>query len=81
MANKNPSPNKPRDSNRDDPGKPGGVGRTDAVGRVPTDIHVDPEITEVHPGYEESGPSEIKPRRSPPKKIGCWSLAEHLGSA
>ena len=45
-----------------DPGVPGGgKGRTDVVGKVPPDIQVDPEITEGHPGYDESGPSEIIP--------------------
>jgi hypothetical protein len=31
----------------------------DVVGRIPKDIHVDPEITEGHRGYDETGPSEI----------------------
>ena len=33
----------------------------DVVGVLPQDVHADPEITEGHPGYEESGPSEIRP--------------------
>jgi hypothetical protein len=31
----------------------------DVVGIIPGDVHVDPEITEGHPGYEESGDSEV----------------------
>jgi hypothetical protein len=33
----------------------------DVVGIVPEDVHVDPEITEGHAGYEESGGSGVKP--------------------
>jgi hypothetical protein len=36
----------------------GGEGRQDVVGHVPDDIRIDPDITEGHPGYEESGDSE-----------------------
>lgn len=36
-------------------------GAVDVVGVLPDDVHVDPDITEGHPGYEESGRSEIKP--------------------
>jgi hypothetical protein len=42
----------------------GGQGRIDVAGVVPEDIQVDPDITEGHPGHEESGDSEIIP---PPK--------------
>jgi hypothetical protein len=31
----------------------------DVVGIIPGDVYVDPEITEGHPGYEESGDSEV----------------------
>ncbi|HXG46841.1 MAG TPA: hypothetical protein VNO52_04390 [Methylomirabilota bacterium] len=31
------------------------------TGIVPEGIHIDPDITEGHPGYEESGDSEIIP--------------------
>jgi hypothetical protein len=31
----------------------------DVVGIVPGDVYVDPELTEGHAGYEESGDSEI----------------------
>ena len=43
-------------------------GSVDVTGIVPEDVHVDPEITEGHPGYEESGPSEIMPPKSSPAK-------------
>jgi hypothetical protein len=33
----------------------------DVTGKVPEGIHIDPDITEGHPGYEESGDSEIIP--------------------
>jgi hypothetical protein len=33
----------------------------DITGRVPEDVRIDPNITEGHPGYEESGESEIIP--------------------
>lgn len=34
-------------------------GSVDVTGIVPEDVHVDPDITEGHPGYEESGSSEL----------------------
>lgn len=50
-------------SNRGQPG--GGQGRVDIVGIVPRGIRVDPNITEGHPGYQESGDSEIRiPKRT-----------------
>jgi hypothetical protein len=36
-------------------------GAVDVTGVVPEDVHVDPDIMEGHPGYEESGSSEIHP--------------------
>jgi hypothetical protein len=46
-------------------GRPGGgQGRTDAVGVIRDPIRVDPEITEGHAGYDESGPSEIVPPKT-----------------
>jgi hypothetical protein len=33
----------------------------DVIGMVPDSIHVDPDVTEGHPGYDESGDSEIIP--------------------
>jgi hypothetical protein len=38
-------------------------GAVDVTGVVPEDVHVDPDITEGHPGYEESGGSELHPSR------------------
>jgi hypothetical protein len=35
------------------------VGPVDVTGKMPDDFHVDPDITEGHPGYEESGDSEL----------------------
>jgi hypothetical protein len=53
---------------RSDSGLPGGgQGRVDRVGVVPKDVCVDPGITEGHPGYDESGPSEIHPRERRPR--------------
>lgn len=37
----------------------GGQGRVDLTGTMP-EVHVDPDITEGHPGYAESGSSEMK---------------------
>jgi hypothetical protein len=48
-------------------GEPGGGrGRVDVTGIVPEDIHVDPNLTEGHPGYTESGGSEIIPPKPLP---------------
>jgi hypothetical protein len=44
--------------------KPTGPSRSDWIdvtGIMPQDIRIDPNITEGHPGYEESGESEIIP--------------------
>jgi hypothetical protein len=44
------------------PHQPGvGPGRVDVTGIIPEDILIDPNLTEGHPGYEESGDSEIIP--------------------
>ncbi len=58
----------PNDPRRQDPGKDSGrpqddsgVGRRDVTGRMPENVRVDPNITEGHPGYQESGSSEIIP--------------------
>ncbi len=41
-------------------GQPGGgVGRIEVTGIVPDEIQVDPDLTEGHPGYEESGDSGL----------------------
>jgi hypothetical protein len=43
-------------------GQPGGGrGRVDVTGIMPAGIRVDPDLTEGHPGYEESGNSETIP--------------------
>jgi len=40
--------------------RPGIVpGTVDVTGTVPEGVHVDPDLTEGHPGYEESGDSGI----------------------
>jgi len=48
-----------------DTGQPGGgKGRVDVTGVIREKVRVDPYITEGHPGYEESGDSEIVPPES-----------------
>ena len=47
------------DSGRPETGS--GKGRRDVTGFLPEDIRVDPNITEGHPGYQESGDAEIIP--------------------
>ncbi len=47
------------------PGSGSGVGRKDVTGIAPEGTHVDPDITEGHPGYQESGGSEIHPPARP----------------
>jgi hypothetical protein len=48
---------------RSDPGLPGGgKGRIDVTGIIPEGVRVDPDLTEGHPGYDESGESEMKSR-------------------
>lgn len=37
------------------------MGRVDIIGTTKQDIRIDPNLTEGHPGYEESGDSEIHP--------------------
>jgi hypothetical protein len=45
-----------------DTGQPGGGrGRVDVTGIMAEDIRIDPNLTEGHPGYQESGDSEIVP--------------------
>jgi len=46
----------------------GGQGRTDVTGIVPDGVRIDPDLTEGHPGYEESGDSEIIPAKPPAKE-------------
>jgi hypothetical protein len=63
MASKRPKKTQPiPDTSRADSGLPGGgAGRTDVTGKMPDNIRIDPNITEGHPGYEESGESAIRP--------------------
>jgi hypothetical protein len=35
----------------------------DVTGITPEDVHAEPDITEGHPGYDESGSSELHPPR------------------
>jgi len=39
----------------------GGRGRTDVTGVISDKIRVDPDLTEGHPGYQDSGGSEMGP--------------------
>ncbi len=53
-----------RTNDRTDSGRPetgSGEGRKDVTGIMPEGVRVDPDITEGHPGYQESGDSEIIP--------------------
>ena len=61
-APSDPASNTAELAEQNESGTPGGGrGRVDIVGAVPDDIQVDPEITEGHVGYQESGPSELLP--------------------
>jgi hypothetical protein len=42
-----------------------GEGRKEVTGIMPPGIRVDPDITEGHPGYDESGSSELRPPSQP----------------
>lgn len=54
-----------------DSGEPGGGrGRVDVTGIIPEGVRIDPDFTEGHPGYEESGDSEIIPAERLPGKTG-----------
>lgn len=56
------SENLPETVMRSNTGQPrSGEGRIDVTGIMPEGIRVDPDITEGHPGYQESGDSEIIP--------------------
>ncbi len=51
-----------QEANPAESGQPGGGrGRVDITGIMPEGIRIDPNLTEGHPGYEESGESEIIP--------------------
>jgi hypothetical protein len=48
----------------EDTSRPGdSANRIDVTGKLPKNIRVDPDITEGHPGYQESGDSEIIPMK------------------
>ena len=49
------------DPNSGRPETGSGEGRVERTGIAPEDVHVDPNLTEGHPGYQESGDSEIIP--------------------
>jgi hypothetical protein len=47
----------------------------DVTGKAPDDVGVDPQLTEGHPGYDDTGPSELMPPKrfaenQPPKSDG-----------
>jgi hypothetical protein len=64
----------PEGEPRWDSGQPGGGrGRIDVTGIIPEEIRIDPNITEGHPGYEESGDSGIMP---PARRAGGGTAAE-----
>jgi hypothetical protein len=61
-----------------DSGKPGGKpGRVDVTGIMPYGVRIDSDITEGHPGYEESGDSEI----IPPERLAGGGSAAVKGKA
>ena len=61
MASKKKDQKAPRRSDSGRPEDGSGKGRRDVTGVMPDNIRVDPNITEGHPGYQESGESEIIP--------------------
>jgi hypothetical protein len=54
----NPAGQLPEKQNIQPPPDPN---RVDVTGKVPEGVHPDPNITEGHPGYQESGSSELTP--------------------
>lgn len=65
-AKRSPPKNLPREPQAEAPALPFEPGvspnAVDVTGIVPDDVFIDPEITEGHRGYEESGRSEISQR-------------------
>ncbi len=57
----NPQKTDPQRSDSGCPETGSGEGRKDVTGIMPEGVRVDPDITEGHPGYQESGDSEIIP--------------------
>jgi hypothetical protein len=50
------------EAERRESGRPGGgQGRVEVTGVVPEGVRIDPDLTEGHPGYQESGNSEVIP--------------------
>jgi len=65
------APDDQGEADRRESGRPGGgQGRTDVTGIVPEGVRIDPDLTQGHPGYEESGDSEIIP---PDRRAGGGS--------
>ncbi len=57
-------PERPKELPKGDVDQPSGPVRRDVTGTAtPQDLHVDPDNTEGHPGYDESGQSELTPPR------------------
>jgi hypothetical protein len=52
-------------------------GRVDVTGIMPEGIRIDPDITEGHPGYEESGDSGI----IPPERLARGGTPAEEGKA
>jgi hypothetical protein len=68
----------PKGKKLSDSGQPEGYqGRVDITGIMPEDVRVDPEVTEGHPGYEESGGSEI----IPPERLARGATDKEKGKA
>jgi hypothetical protein len=60
-----PSRTPPQLTEQHDRGQPGGgQGRVDIAANIADDVRVDPNITEGHSGYDESGASEIHPLKA-----------------
>jgi hypothetical protein len=66
---------------RSDNGRPGsGQGRLDVTEIMPPGIRVDPNTTEGHPGYEESGESEIIPPEMNNQELDRLSMPTAIAS-
>jgi hypothetical protein len=60
-----------------DSGQPeGNPGHVDLTGLMPEGIRIDPDLTEGHPGYQESGDAEIIP---PERLAGGGTAAQEGG--
>lgn len=69
-SGQHPSSSRTAPANADLPklGQSATAGRVDVTGVTPGNVHVDPNITAGHPGYEESGDSEIVPNQPEAKE-------------